>query len=154
MAHKLLLKPTFILTLTKQFTTKTPHHHFLHNHHHYPIFNSPNHSSSFLNIHPISLRSTTTTAAAPNYGGYLDLTDDDLMRQCEMGTFKSSGPGGQHRNKRESAVRLKHLPTGIIAQVLFYSIFTFFSIFKISFFMGLLILICNVFRLLKIALST
>ena len=25
--------------------------------------------------------------------------------------------GGQHRNKRESAVRLKHLPSGIIAQV-------------------------------------
>ncbi|XP_058779323.1 uncharacterized protein LOC131653251 [Vicia villosa] len=121
MAHKFLLKPTFILTLTKQFTTKTPHHHFLHNHHHYPIFNSPKQSSSFLNTHPISLRSTTTTAtnttaAAPNYGGYLDLSDDDLMRQCEMGTFKSSGPGGQHRNKRESAVRLKHLPTGIIAQ--------------------------------------
>ncbi|KAJ7970075.1 putative Peptide chain release factor [Quillaja saponaria] len=48
--------------------------------------------------------------------GYLELTDEELMRQCEMGTFKASGPGGQHRNKRESAVRLKHLPTGIIAQ--------------------------------------
>ncbi|CAL5185011.1 unnamed protein product [Lathyrus oleraceus] len=125
MAHKLLFKPTFILTLTKQFTTKShnySHHHFLHHHHHhYPFFHSKI-SSSFLNLntHPISLRSTTTTATAaaaiPNYGGYLDLTDDDLMRQCEMGTFKSSGPGGQHRNKRESAVRLKHLPTGIIAQ--------------------------------------
>ncbi|CAL1414143.1 unnamed protein product [Linum trigynum] len=47
---------------------------------------------------------------------YLELTDEELMRQCEMATYKASGPGGQHRNKRESAVRLKHLPTGIIAQ--------------------------------------
>ncbi|CAN0901347.1 Peptide chain release factor 2 [Linum grandiflorum] len=47
---------------------------------------------------------------------YLESTDDELMRQCDMSTYKSSGPGGQHRNKRESAVRLKHLPTGIIAQ--------------------------------------
>ncbi|KAK9095750.1 hypothetical protein Sjap_021247 [Stephania japonica] len=47
---------------------------------------------------------------------YLKLEEEVLMDQCEMSTFKSSGPGGQHRNKRESAVRLKHLPTGIIAQ--------------------------------------
>ncbi|RZC63884.1 hypothetical protein C5167_025636 [Papaver somniferum] len=47
---------------------------------------------------------------------FLELSDEQLMNQCEMDTFKSSGPGGQHRNKRESAVRLKHLPTGIIAQ--------------------------------------
>ncbi|XP_050364924.1 uncharacterized protein LOC126783491 [Argentina anserina] len=48
--------------------------------------------------------------------GYLESTDQELLSQCEMGTFKTSGPGGQHRNKRESAVRLKHLPTGIVAQ--------------------------------------
>ncbi|KAH9621485.1 hypothetical protein KSS87_020046 [Heliosperma pusillum] len=47
---------------------------------------------------------------------FLELSDTELMNECEMGTFKTSGPGGQHRNKRESAVRLKHLPTGIIAQ--------------------------------------
>ncbi|KAI9200108.1 hypothetical protein LWI28_002904 [Acer negundo] len=34
-----------------------------------------------------------------------------------MGRFKSSGPGGQHRNKRESGVRLKHKPSGIISQI-------------------------------------
>ncbi|OMO77544.1 Peptide chain release factor class I/class II [Corchorus olitorius] len=51
-----------------------------------------------------------------NNNSYLNLKDEELMRQCEMATFKASGPGGQHRNKRESAVRLKHLPTGIIAQ--------------------------------------
>ncbi|CAN4119659.1 unnamed protein product [Withania somnifera] len=49
---------------------------------------------------------------------YLLMSDEELMRQCEMSTFKASGPGGQHRNKRESAVRLKHNPTGIIAQML------------------------------------
>ncbi|KAM6561945.1 hypothetical protein CsatB_021943 [Cannabis sativa] len=47
---------------------------------------------------------------------FLELSDQELLGQCEMSTFKSSGPGGQHRNKRESAVRLKHLLTGIIAQ--------------------------------------
>ncbi|KAJ4978149.1 hypothetical protein NE237_008929 [Protea cynaroides] len=47
---------------------------------------------------------------------FLALSDEELSRQCEMDTFKASGPGGQHRNKRESAVRIKHLPTGIIAQ--------------------------------------
>ncbi|PPR85650.1 hypothetical protein GOBAR_AA35044 [Gossypium barbadense] len=51
-----------------------------------------------------------------NSNTYLTLKDEELMRQCELNTFKASGPGGQHRNKRESAVRLKHLPTGIIAQ--------------------------------------
>lgn len=48
--------------------------------------------------------------------GFLGLSDEQLMSQCEMETFKASGPGGQHRNKRETAVRLKHLPTDIIAQ--------------------------------------
>lgn len=52
-----------------------------------------------------------------NFGkGFMELTDEELLRQCEMDTFKATGPGGQHRNKRESAVRLKHLPTGVIAQ--------------------------------------
>ena len=40
--------------------------------------------------------------------------DDDLLRECEVNTFRSSGPGGQHVNKTESAVRIKHLATGVV----------------------------------------
>jgi len=41
-------------------------------------------------------------------------SDDDLLRECEVETFRSSGPGGQHVNKTESAVRLRHLPSDIV----------------------------------------
>ncbi|KAK9200364.1 hypothetical protein WN944_015561 [Citrus x changshan-huyou] len=47
---------------------------------------------------------------------YLELTDDELLRECEMDTYKASGPGGQHCNKRESTVRIKHVSTGVIPQ--------------------------------------
>src|SRR4026208_1654 len=41
-------------------------------------------------------------------------SDEDLLRECEVETFRSSGPGGQHVNKTESAVRLRHLPSDIV----------------------------------------
>lgn len=44
----------------------------------------------------------------------LSETDDDLLRECEVETFRASGPGGQHVNKTESAVRLRHLPSGVV----------------------------------------
>jgi protein subunit release factor B len=38
---------------------------------------------------------------------------ESLERDCDLEFFIGSGPGGQHRNKVESGVRLTHRPTGI-----------------------------------------
>ena len=42
----------------------------------------------------------------------IEINENDVT----MTTFKSSGPGGQHANKADSAVRLTHDPTGLIVE--------------------------------------
>jgi hypothetical protein len=42
------------------------------------------------------------------------LDEAQLLHQCAVDTYRASGPGGQKRNKTSSAVRLRHLPSGLI----------------------------------------
>ena len=41
-------------------------------------------------------------------------SDERLLAECKVETFRASGPGGQNVNRRETAVRIRHLPTGIV----------------------------------------
>jgi protein subunit release factor B len=37
-----------------------------------------------------------------------------LEREVELDTFRASGPGGQHVNRTNSALRLRHPPSGVV----------------------------------------
>lgn len=41
---------------------------------------------------------------------------EKLAGQCEIKRTRASGPGGQHRNKVETAIVVKHTPTGVTGQ--------------------------------------
>jgi hypothetical protein len=44
----------------------------------------------------------------------LDYSDAQLRAECVVHTHRTGGPGGQHRNKTESAVRLFHRASGLV----------------------------------------
>jgi hypothetical protein len=41
---------------------------------------------------------------------------EQLLANCDVRRLRRSGPGGQHRNKVETAISLRHLPTGVHAE--------------------------------------
>ncbi len=51
----------------------------------------------------------------PNRNELLDMDDDNLLRHCRQECYRASGPGGQHRNTTDSAVRLTLLDGAVVA---------------------------------------
>jgi hypothetical protein len=43
-------------------------------------------------------------------------SSEQLWAECDVRRLRRAGPGGQHRNKVETAVSLHHLPTGVCAE--------------------------------------
>lgn len=71
---------------------------------------------------PLARQEVTAPAVQPRMDSFspqqaaqaVALDDDALLGQCDEDFFVASGPGGQHRNKTETGVRLTHRPSGVV----------------------------------------
>lgn len=65
---------------------------------------------SFINITDLA------SHLAESFHHPVQLPTDELLKQCDVKRTRASGPGGQHRNKVETAIVITHKPTGIVGQ--------------------------------------
>lgn len=63
--------------------------------------------------HPDASAPARPSLTHRDYAALARLSPDELARQCEVDVFRATGPGGQGVNTTDSAVRMRHVPTGV-----------------------------------------
>lgn len=57
--------------------------------------------------------SSPHTLSHRDYAAFAAQSPERVLRDCEVSVFRATGPGGQGVNTTDSAVRMRHVPTGV-----------------------------------------